>query len=490
MKSLDSLLRHISLDQVFETIPSGLFMVDTERHIIYWNREAERITGFSKTEALGQHCSFLEGIPCGRGCGLFEFPIPKPVIGVSCSVKTRQGKRVNLLKNMDYLKDDQGRVIGGIESFIDVTEQNTLEKQLRRQAFDLEHIIRRRTGELEKERAQLGRVLDAMDDFAYITSAEHRIVFMNRAMTEAFGSQEGKTCYKIFHNRRSPCKNCPMAAILKGQTLRQERQIAKTDRTYEIIHTPLLDADGAPCKLAVYRDITERKQAEEQLREANRELDSFVHTVSHDLRTPLTGILGYAELLQELFLDKFDEQAADMLQEIEGQAQRMENLLEDLLVLARAGHLDKPDEPVDLAKVVAEVVEDHREAIKNGGIHIEIAPDLPKLSIPATLLAQVFTNLIGNAIRYAANSSAPIEVGSSAKGARVLLFVRDHGPGIPSLEVEQVFDLFYRGSTAENTPGTGVGLATVRKIVRRWGGSIWIEETPGGGSTFWMEFPG
>ncbi len=477
-----------SITRILENIPSGLFLVDRNQKITYWNREAERITGFPAGHALGKHCSFLDGVPCGEFCGLFARQLPKPVIGVTCTIRTRSGRRITLLKNMDYLRDEAGSIIGGVESFIDVTPFKKLEKRLRRQAFDLEHAVQRRTAELENERTQLRNVLDAMRDFAYITSADHRVQFMNRAMIATFGDHIGESCHIAFHDLTEPCGECPMPEVLKGNTVRDERWVKSNNRTYEIIHTPLEAADGQVHKLAVYRDITERKEAEEEILEANRELDAFVYTVSHDLRTPLTPIIGYADHIAQEYGHRLDEQGLEMLREIAKQGHKMLALMEDLLELARVGRLAPPEQPPEVAPIVHAVLDELSELIREQGAEVTVGP-LPHLSIPETMLAQIFSNLIGNALRYAAGPGSPIEIGGSIQRDKLLFHVRDHGPGIPADERQSIFNPFHRGSTAGKTVGTGIGLATVRKIVRLYGGRVWVDETPGGGSTFRMEFP-
>ncbi len=233
--------------------------------------------------------------------------------------------------------------------------------------------------------------------------------------------------------------------------------------------------------------ISGRRRAEKELREANRELDAFVYTVSHDLRSPLTPVIGYAEFLQNHYRDRLlDEQGMDMLGEIGRQGKRMLGLLEDLLILARVGHLERPTEPVDGNAAVQEVMLGMSSQLATAGITVETSP-LPSLRVPKTLLAQVFDNLIGNAVRYGGEQGGAIEIGGSRRGDVVTIFVRDHGTGIPEQERERVFDLFFRGSTGCKVEGTGVGLATVQKIARLYGGRAWAEETPGGGSTFYVE---
>ncbi|AMV71149.1 response receiver histidine kinase [Desulfuromonas sp. DDH964] len=488
MTRLDPLVASLSLEKVLETIPSGLFVVDSGQRIVCWNAEAERITGYSAAEAIGQHCSFLSGIPCGKGCGLFDPLQQKPIIGTSCSIRHKDGGRVFLTKNVDYLRDEQGAIIGGIESFIDVSRQRRLETRLRSHSRRLGRAVRQRTAQLEEERSRLGMLLDSMEDLAYLVGPEFRISFTNRALQKVFGEVQGAICYQALHQRSSPCSWCPFERVRMGETVREERDVEINLRSYEIIHSPLRTVDGAIGKLAVYRDITARKLAEEKLIEANQELDAFVYTVSHDLRSPLTPIIGFAEFLREEYRDRLDAQGIELLTEIETQGQRMLALMEDLLTLSRVGRVTPPSAPLPLGPILQEVLNEQSLEINRLGLQVSVE-ELPELQLPATLVGELFTILLENAIRYAGAVDAGIEIGSRSAGERVRIFVRDHGPGVPEAERQRIFDPFYRGSTATGSRGTGIGLATVRKIARLYNGRCWVDETPGGGATFWIELP-
>ncbi len=250
---------------------------------------------------------------------------------------------------------------------------------------------------------------------------------------------------------------------------------------------PLHDGDGQVVGiLGTFEDITERKRAEDQLLERNRELDAFVYTVSHDLRTPLTPIISYAEVLQTTCREQLDEQSLDCLAKIENQGRRMQAVMEDLLVLAKVGHVQRPTELVDADAVLDDVLISLGPQTVEAGIEIT-RTSLPRLRVPATLLTQVFGNLLGNAIRYAGREGSPIRICGERRGSQVRFSVEDHGPGIPQDERSQIFELFYRGINNRKSSGTGVGLATVQKISRLYSGQSWMEETPGGGSTFFVE---
>lgn len=478
-ENLNQLLAEYPLETLLQTIPTGLFLVNADLLIVYWNTEAERITGYPAEEAVGRHCSFLEGIPCGPQCGLFHERVQKPLIGIACSVRHRDGHRIHLYKNVDLLKDANGKVLGGIEAFIDVSRQKELEAGLRT-------LVDERTAELELEKASLRGVLDGMIDPAYICDGDYRITFSNRAMRDIFGAIDNQLCYQVLYQKEDICPDCVLPEILQGQVLQQERYLEKTDRTYEILHSPYPLADQPTHKLGVFRDITERKESERRLRQANRELDSFVSTVSHDLRSPLTPLIGFAELLEERYSGALDELGRECLREIKGTGNRMKALLEDLLVLARVGQLRNPAQPVDATQVANEVMLELADRILQKQAQVRIG-ELPQIRVPESLLADLFRNLLANALNYAAEHDPRIAISGDRRKDRVRFQVSDHGPGVPEEEREGIFEPFSRGTSAAGRSGTGIGLATVAKIARVYNGLARVVETPGGGATFIVE---
>lgn len=487
MSRASAIIKNVSLEQALSTIPSGLFVVDTEMHIVYWNPAAERITGYGAEEAVGQHCSFLRGIPCEERCGLFHSDTPKPIIGGRCTIVTKSGKTAQLIKNMEFLRDADGEIVGGIESFNDLSQQYALEESLREQATTLEVRVKKRTEELKKSEQRFRIVLDNMDDLAYIANEDLKLTFMNRAMLEAFGDRVGESCHEFLHNEKTPCSWCPMDKVFKNRTVRDERKLGRDERTYEIVHTPLPAEDGIRQKLAVCRDITQRKKSEEDLKEANRELDAFAHSISHDLRSILAPVVTYMDFLSITYSEVFDEQILQILGEVERQSERAIALLDDLLDLAQVSHVKAGDHPTDVSTIVDEVIRDL-------GVNKEEKPEivaekLPHTWLPETLVYQIFINLIGNASRYAPKASGAIEVGSWDENKSTTYFVRDYGPGVPAKEREAIFNIFFRGKNSSGPRGTGVGLAIVRKIALRCHGQAWVEQTPGGGATFCVSLP-
>ena len=356
-----------------------------------------------------------------------------------------------------------------------------------RDQADLELGIKERTADLEKSEARFRSVLDNMDDMAYIAREDYTLTFMNRVMLEVFGDRVGEKCHDVLHNQHSQCSWCPMNKVFKNRTHRDERHLGNNGRTYEIVHSPLIGEDGTRQKLAVCRDITERKKAQLELQEANRELDAFAHSVSHDLRGILAPVVTYMDFLQLSYKGVFDEQILQILGEVERQSERAIALLDDLLDLARVSHIKITDKMTDTNQVIKEIRQEISLEKKN--VPDIISETLPHTWLPDTLTYQVFSNLINNACNYAPPESGPIEIGCWDEEKMVTFYVRDHGPGVSSKEVDSIFEIFYRGKSSKRLRGTGVGLAIVRKIALRCLGHTWVEQTPGGGATFCFSLP-
>ena len=479
--SLYRLLSEYPLETLLQTIPTGLFLVDVDKTIVYWNTEATRITGYSPEDVIGKHCSFLHGDPCLLECGLFSATTPKPEIGLTCSFQHKDGQLITLTKNVDLLRDHTGQVIGGIEAFVDISRLKELEAGLR-------VAVEERTQDLEVEKEALWSVLDGMLDPAYICGAGYRILFANQAMLDMIGEIGDKPCYEVIYKKDQVCDDCPLQRVLQGEIVRQEKTFSEIGRTYEIVHSPYPSAKKITHKLSVSRDITERLEYRRRLQQTNRELDAFVSTVSHDLRSPLTPLIGFAELLEERYHDQLDGIGYDCIAEIKKTAEKMKDLLEDLLSLSRVGQMKLPDHPLDTTCIAKDVLLELADKILEHQAIITV-DNLPEIRMPESLLIDLFRNLVGNALKYAAPQDPHIEISGQRFFNRIRFKVVDHGPGIIAVEREEVFEPFKRGSSGQGCSGTGIGLATVAKIARVFDGDAWVEKTRGGGATFIVDLP-
>jgi light-regulated signal transduction histidine kinase (bacteriophytochrome) len=246
------------------------------------------------------------------------------------------------------------------------------------------------------------------------------------------------------------------------------------------------------------RELTERTR---EFDNAVRELDSFAHSVSHDLRAPLRIVDGFATIVLEDYGDRrkpLDDVGRDHLRRIVAASQRMNSMIDTLLGLSRMTSRELKRERVDLSQIAHELAEDLRAQDAARAVEFVVAPNL-HADGDATLLRLVLQNLLGNAWKFTARSGgARVEVGARTDGGTVTYYVKDNGAGFDMRFAEKMFGLFQRLHSANEFPGTGVGLATVRKIVRRHGGRVWAEAIPapseGHGATFhftlWEDRPG
>jgi len=226
-----------------------------------------------------------------------------------------------------------------------------------------------------------------------------------------------------------------------------------------------------------------------ELEDANRELESYNYSISHDLRQPLGAIGGFAELLREHAGRGLGGVAAESPREIEGNAARMEHMIEALLELSRAGRGTLRDDPVDAGALVQSVLGDLAAEAPLAGV-LQIG-ELPPARGDATLLRQVWANLIGNAVKYSRSSPSPrIEIAGAEREGGVEYSVRDNGVGFDPRHATRLFEAFERLPSAAGFEGSGIGLAVAARIVRRHGGRIEAESTPGQGSTFRFTLPG
>ncbi|MFK5926223.1 MAG: ATP-binding protein [Desulfuromusa sp.] len=479
--SLYQLLDQYPLETLLQTIPTGLFLVDVDNTIVYWNAEATRITGYSAAEVIGQHCSVLHGDPCHLECGLFSTATPKPEIGLTCSFQHKDGHTMTLTKNADLLRDEADQIIGGVEAFVDISRLKELEAGLRA-------AVEERTQDLEVEKEALWAVLDGMLDPAYICDSSYHIFFANQAMLDMIGEIGDKPCYQAIYENDQVCDDCPLQQVLQGEIVRQEKTFSKIGRTYEILHSPYPSAKKITHKLSVSRDITEQLEYRRRLQQTNRELDAFVSTVSHDLRSPLTPLIGFAELLEERYGEQLDDIGHECITEIKKTAEKMKDLLEDLLSLSRVGQVKSPESAIDATSIAEDVLLELADKVLEHRAKVVI-DKLPNVRIAESLLTDLFRNLLGNALKYAAQHNRHIEIFGQKFIDRVRYKVVDHGPGIAAAELEEIFEPFKRGSSSKGSTGTGIGLATVAKIARIFGGNAWVEETPGGGATFIVDLP-
>ncbi|MGE0760774.1 MAG: ATP-binding protein, partial [Pirellulaceae bacterium] len=237
------------------------------------------------------------------------------------------------------------------------------------------------------------------------------------------------------------------------------------------------------------------KRAEEEIRRINKELQKrndemqqFVYTISHDLKSPLVTCKGFMGLMKEDALAGRWDVVLDSVGRIERAIQRMGDLIEDLLQLSRIGVIRNEPEDVDVGQMVRAIADELADRLHHAGATLRVHEPLPHVIADRVRLAEVFENLLSNAIKYGCRGeNGRIEIGGLTAAHEIRFYVRDHGPGIAKEFHRKIFGLFQR--LESNQEGTGVGLAAVARIMETHGGRSWVESAPGQGATFWIAFP-
>ena len=234
------------------------------------------------------------------------------------------------------------------------------------------------------------------------------------------------------------------------------------------------------------RQVSERAAS---LLNANQELEAFAYAVSHDLRTPLRALAGFSQALAEDCWDQLDEEGRDYVDRIQRAAKRLGLLIDSFLVLSRISRQTARRQPVDISQMAEEVLSELGELEPGREVEISVEAGLTAVADPALLLV-VVQNLLANAWKFTARSPrARIEVGRLATEQGRAFFVRDNGVGFDPARAERLFQPFQRLHNAADFEGTGIGLASAHRAVRRHGGRVWAQARPGEGATFYFTLP-
>ncbi len=369
--------------------------------------------------------------------------------------------------------------------------------------------------EIERTRMFLDSVVENLPSMIFVKDAcELRFVRLNRAAEELLGFRReellGKNDYDFFPQEQADFFTAKDREVLNSGSLLDisEEVISTRTKGQRLLHTkkvPILDGSGEPrFLLGISEDITEKREAEkrieglnralktqaEQLEIANRELEAFSYSVSHDLRAPLRHIAGFVDLLLRHNAPQLDETGQRRLRAIAESAQRMGQLIDNLLVFSRMGRAELQRSRVELNALVQTVLRDLGEETRGRRIRWVVGR-LPQVDGDPSMLRLALGNLVANAVKYTGTrEEAVIEIGAVEHAADgTVVFVRDNGVGFEMAYADKLFGVFQRLHRQEEFPGTGIGLANVRRIIHRHGGKTWAEGAPGQGATFYFSLP-
>jgi len=398
--------------------------------------------------------------------------------------------------------DPENQVIGYVGTITDITDRKQAEAALQASELQLSSIY--------------ANISDTVFYLAVEPGDQYRFVSVNDAFLRTTGLPLCLVVGKLAQDVIPP----PALSLVHGnykKAIQSRKPVGWEEvseypagKKYgEVLVTPIFDPDGNCTHLiGTVHDITERKQTEEvihklnaeleirvqdrtaQLQAANKELESFSYSVSHDLRAPLRAISGFSSIIARRHRSSLNEEGQHYIDNIVQASERMGQLIDDLLTYARIGRAGVRRERVALASLFGELAKNMQQHLEKNGGTLEICDDLPVVSGDYTLLSQVFTNLLENALTYHKPETHPqICVKHHTEDRSAVIEVSDNGIGIPTEYQEKVFNMFQRLHSEDEFPGTGIGLATVKKSVELLGGCVRLQSIVGEGSTFSVCLP-
>lgn len=346
------------------------------------------------------------------------------------------------------------------------------------------------------------KLLDAASDSIFLVNPAGKIVLVNEAAYKTRGYQREEMIGMSIAELDLPEYGSQVGARIQqifetGESVFESAHRCKDGSAMPVeVHAQCHEVKGERLILSSVRDISERKQGEGVLRKyaislerSNHELEHFAYVASHDLQEPLRKIGSFTELLARKYQDKLDEKAGTYISYIVDGAHRMQILINDLLSISRVTTKGREFAAVDCNALLARVQQDVELAVLEKKASLSVA-ELPTVMADEVQLGQVFQNLIANGIKYCEADRRPeVRVAATRRGTEWVFSVSDNGIGIEPQHFERIFQIFQRLHTREEFSGTGIGLALSKKIVERHGGHIWVESTPGQGSTFFFTLP-
>jgi PAS domain S-box-containing protein len=463
----------------------AIFMLDPQGRVASWNAGAERIKGYKADEIIGQNFSrfYLQNdIDQGKPKAELQIAAASGRSEVEHWRVRKDGSRFWANVVMTAVRNSSGSLLGFSEISRDISERKETEAKYR-------------------------GLLEAAPDAMVVVNQGGEIVLLNLQTEKQFGyhrdelvGQKVKNIIPEGFAERLIADGTRSAAEALAQQIGTGielygRRKDGSDFPIEIMLSPLESAEGILVTAAI-RDIGVRKAAEKHLAEmvrelkrSNDELGQFAYVASHDLQEPLRMVASYTQLLAKRYKGRLDSDADEFIAYAVDGSNRMQGLIQDLLAYSRAGAAGKALHEISSENALKEALTNLRATIQESGA-VVTHDTLPAITTDDTQLAQLFQNLVGNAIKYRSAEIPRVHVSATKNGGNEWVFsVRDNGLGIDPQYFERIFILFQRLHGRKDFKGTGIGLAICKKILERLGGRIWVESQPKKGSTFYFALP-
>lgn len=494
--------------EMIDALPAAIYTTDAEGRLTHFNAAAVEFSGRVPELGTDQWCVSWklynpDGTPlphdqCPMAIALKE---RRAIRGAEAIAERPDGKRIWFMPYPTPLFDRDGKLTGGINMLVDITERK----------------------EAEQARARLASIVENSDDAILSKDLYGTIKSWNRGAEQLFGytaeEMVGQSIFRLIPPELRAEEDRILASLRAGLRIDHYEtvRVSKDGRLIDVSLTisPLKDGSGRIVGASkIVHDITERrtseralKEAHEQLRryadeletrvaartadlrETNEQLEAFVYSIAHDLRAPLRSMTGFSQLLVDDYSSQLEEPARQMLKRIHASSEFMDKLLFDLLAYGRAARAQLELGPVSVEKAWHSARFQCALQIEETGATIEVTRPLPTVRAHEATLSQCLANLLSNALKFVAPDVKPcVRLVAEDCGASVRLWVHDNGIGIPPDQHERIFRVFERlhGSLYS---GTGIGLSIVRKGVQRMGGELGLQSKPPAGSAFWIELP-
>ena len=479
------------LTSILNSIADGVVVADPQGRFLVWNPAADRIVGLGPVDKPAE--SWTEAY------GLFktdrttpypsdELPLRRAIRGETVTdvemfvLNKSKSQGAMLSLNGTPLLDAAGQIQGGVVVFRDITEQRAAAEALRYSEEQARQIIE-----------------TAFDPFISIDSTG-RVTDWNSQAAKTFGWGRDEAIGKVLADLIVPPQHREdhVRGIQKyletgeGPVLNSRIEISALHRDghefpVELTIWPVRTA-GDVSFHAFIHDITRRRKNEEEIRSKNQDLETLLYVTSHDLREPLRAIENFSRIVSERYADKLDAKGQDFLQRVVRGAQRLDRLIEDVLMLSRVQRTAQPVDDVATGEIVDDVLHHLESRIRETDAVVQVEDGLPKIRADRRWATQAVQNLVSNALKYTVEGQAPVvQIGTFQGPEGVGLVVRDRGMGVPPDCAERIFQLFQR-AVSRNIEGTGAGLAIVKRVAERHGGKAWVRPREGGGSEFIITF--
>ena len=474
---------------VSEVKDYAILMLDPQGHVVSWNAGAERIKGYRAEEILGQHFSrfyLAEDLEQGK---------PEYELKVATEEGRFEDEGWRVRKDgsqfwanvvITALRDETGQLLGFGKVTRDITERKRAEEALR----ESEERIRLLVSEVK------GYAILILDPQGHVASWNAGAERIKGYRAEEILGQHFSRFYPAEDVEQGKPDYELKVATEEGRFEDEGWRVRKDGSQFwaNVVITALRDQAGQLRGFGkVTRDMTERKRTEEeilfqnaQLEAANKEMETFCYSVSHDLRAPLRGIDGFSSALLEDYGEKLEGAGKEYLSRVRAAAKRMGQLIDDLLSLSRVKRVEMRMEEVDLSALAKEIAAELHRQCPDRKVSFSIAEGL-MAKCDAHLIRVALENLLGNAWKFTSkHPNAMIQFGALERDGQQEYFVSDNGAGFDSTFADKLFKAFQRLHTPDEFEGSGIGLVSVQGIVDRHGGRIWAQGTVGKGATFYF----